>query len=156
MFIIDGGEWGCSKRANENENCDLHDKRRTLVMARPSQRSPSAKQSAVGQCENRCQKTCLVDIDNLGIHYFTLEGLHDDGSIPCLKLCLTCRWDDLAFTYVCYGNDRDDIPILHVSVRAVTKMNNIPMFTATRSFNILIKLLTEIVFKLGTKVGWMK
>lgn len=32
----------------------------------------------------------------------------------------------------------------------------IPMFTATRSFNIFIKLLTKIVFELSAKVGWMK
>lgn len=80
-------------------------------MARPSQRNPSAKDSQSSKSIKKNNgKTCLVDIDDFGIHYFTLEGFHDDGGIPCFKFCLTGRWDNLPFTYICDGNDGDDIP----------------------------------------------
>jgi hypothetical protein len=54
-------------------------------------------------------KTCLVDIDHLGIDHFTLERLHDDRRISTLEPRLSGGRQDLALAYIGDAGDGYDV-----------------------------------------------
>jgi hypothetical protein len=72
-----GVYWSEDKEKMER---DLREKRQILVAVRPWRRSPSDS-SACEPCKTPAKKAYLVDVRDVPIHHFTLEGLEDDSGV---------------------------------------------------------------------------
>jgi hypothetical protein len=64
--------------------------------------------------------THLVHVDHLTVDDLTLEGLHDDGSVPTSESRLTRGWQDFALAYRVDLDYRDDVSSRSVSLEPLS------------------------------------
>lgn len=98
------------------------------------------------------EETHLVDVADLAVHDLTLERLHDDRGVAALEARLSRRRHDLAFADVRDIDDRDDVTVKSQIRRSRDGSSYSPMFTAACSFDVLVKLLLQVVLELSSKV----